>query len=129
MAHSMCRECHQLVSEEAKTCPRCGVARPVTDDPDAVFAGHRGRLTLVLVLLAIGITWIRHPGDSVQLGAITKICEPDAVDCIPTIAVMCPAPWSPESAKTGQLAPQPLSPREQEWCAANASRAPAELSR
>jgi hypothetical protein len=149
MGHRMCRECHQLVSEEARTCPRCGVPRPVvTRDPDAVFAGYRGGLTLILLLLAVEIAWIRYQvnqlagspmptpvaavdsilphapispplgRDSYQLGPMVKSCPPDDVDCVPMMPVMCPAPWSPES---GRPAPPPLSPREQEWCEANAA--------
>jgi hypothetical protein len=161
MGHRMCRECHQLVSEEARTCPHCGVPRPVvTHDPDALFAGYRGGLTLILVLLAVEIAWFRHQvkqfagspkptpvaavepflprapisrplgGDSVRLGPMVKRCSPAEVDCVPMMPVACPAPWSPESAKAGKLAPRPLSPREQEWCAANAvSRASEKLPR
>lgn len=158
MAHRMCRECHQLVSEEARTCPRCGVPRPVVNyDSDALFAGYRGRLTFILVLLALGITWIRYQvnqlagspkptrpvavdsilttdrisrplgRDSFQLGPMVKSCPRDDVDCVPMMPLACPAPWSPES---GRPAPRPLSPREQEWCEANATgRAPEELPR
>ena len=147
MGHRMCRECHQLVSEKARTCPRCGVPRPVvTHNPDALFAGYRGGLTLILVLLAVGITWVRYQlnqlagfpmstsvaaadsllldapssrplgRDSFQLGPMVKSCPPEDVDCVPMVPVACPAPWSPES---GRPAPRPLSPREQEWCEAN----------
>ena len=158
MGHGMCRECHQLVSEKAKSCPRCGVPRPVvTHDPDALFAGHRGGLTLILVLLGLEIAWIRYQvnqlagsplptqvtavdsflypapispalgRDSYQLGPMIKDCPPDDADCVPMVAVACPAPWSPES---GRPAPTPLSPREQEWCDANGSgRASKELPR
>ena len=147
MGLKMCRECHQLVSEEARTCPRCGVPRPVvTHDPDALLAGHRGGLTLVLVLVAVGVSWVRHQvtqligppvhtpvaaaesvlpqppisrqlrEDSFQLGPMVKSCPPNAADCVPMHPVACPAPWSPES---GKHAPRPLSPREQEYCEAN----------
>jgi hypothetical protein len=61
MGHGMHRECHQLISEEARACPRCGVRRPVvTHDPDALFAGYRGWVMLILLLLGAEIGWIRY---------------------------------------------------------------------
>jgi len=60
MGHRQCRECHQLVSEEARTCPRCGVPRPTAREEDTEwFARYRGALALALILLALEITWFR----------------------------------------------------------------------
>jgi hypothetical protein len=134
MGHVMCRECHRLVSERARACPYCGVSRPVvTRDPDGVFAGPRGKFTLITLLLTLGIAWFRHqvhqladspkplpvaPVESVQLGPVTKVCLPGEAGCVPVQAAICPEPWTPESGKVGASPPPP--PREQEWCAAHA---------
>jgi rRNA maturation protein Nop10 len=56
----LCRECHRLVSEEAKTCPRCGVPRPVaSEDETAWLVKHRGALLLALLLFGLEIAWFR----------------------------------------------------------------------
>jgi hypothetical protein len=144
MGHGMCRECHQLIREEARTCPLCGVRRPVvTHDPDALFPGYRGRVMLILLLLAAEIGWIRYQvkqfagpppavavdsilrhapippplgRESYQLGPRVKVCPPDDPDCVPMVPVACPTPWGPESRRP---APPPPSPGEPEWCEAN----------
>lgn len=137
MGHGMCRECHQLISEEARTCPRCGVRRPVvTHDPDALFAGYRGRVMLILLLLAAEIGWIRYqvkqfagpplstPAIAVDsilrpvpIPPVVKACPPDKADCVRVVPVACPEVWGPDS---GRPVPPALSPREQ-WCKAAGS--------
>jgi hypothetical protein len=158
MGHGMCRECHQLVSEEARTCPRCGVRRPVvTHDPDAWFAGYRGWVVLGLLLLAAEIGWIRYqvkqlvgppqstPGvvvDSVLRRApIPPQLERDSYQLGPMVKACPPndadcVPMMPVACPTpwgpqsGRPAPPPLSPREQAWCEANrAGRAPEKPAR
>jgi hypothetical protein len=101
-------------SEELSALPR----PVVTHDPDALFAGYRGGLTLILVLLAVEIAWFRYQvkqlagspkptpvaavepflpqapisrplgGDSVRLGPMVKRCSPAEVDCVPMMPGM-----------------------------------------
>lgn len=55
-----CRECHHFVSEEAPSCPRCGVLRPVVSEEDTGWIGrYRGVLLFVLVALAVEIALFR----------------------------------------------------------------------
>jgi hypothetical protein len=56
-----CRECRTFVSEEAPTCPRCGVRRPVVTDEDAGWFGkYRGAIALALVVGTLEIAWFRY---------------------------------------------------------------------
>jgi hypothetical protein len=55
-----CHECHQFVSEKARTCPRCGVPDPVVSDEDTGWVGrYRGALMLALMLLVAEVAWFR----------------------------------------------------------------------
>jgi hypothetical protein len=54
MSHQLCRECHHLVSEEARTCPHCGISGPRRPDE------ADGWLVLALILWALAIVWFRH---------------------------------------------------------------------
>jgi len=65
MSHIMCRECHHLVSEGAKTCPRCGISWPGrTEDADGWADGwivkYRGALLLAIILFGLELAWFRH---------------------------------------------------------------------
>ena len=61
MSQRSCRECHHLVSEEAKTCPYCGISRPgTTDGSDGWFGRHRGAFLLAVILLSLEVAWFRH---------------------------------------------------------------------
>ncbi len=61
MGHRMCRECHRLVSEEAKACPHCGVPRPgAPGDRESWASRYRGAIAVALVLLGVEIAWFRH---------------------------------------------------------------------
>jgi hypothetical protein len=110
MGHRMCRECHQLISEEAKTCPRCGVSRPVvTRDPDALFAGYRGGLTLILVLLAVEIAWIRH-----QVKQLAGSPMPPAVAAVDSFLPHAPITAGPQQRPSREESSKPV-PRPQAW--------------
>ena len=62
----------------------------------------------------------RFGGDSIQPGAVTKVCPPDEVGCVPVGAVACPAPPGLEAVPGATTTSVQLSPEEQAWCAANA---------
>jgi hypothetical protein len=55
-----CRECHRFVSEEARSCPHCGVARPVAPAEDLGWLGrHRAAVALALAALTAEIMLFR----------------------------------------------------------------------
>ena len=61
MSHVMCRECHKLVSDQAKVCPHCGISRPGrTPHADGWLARYRGALVLAVCLLGLELAWFRH---------------------------------------------------------------------
>ncbi len=57
----MCRECHKLVSDEAKVCPHCGISGPGrTAQTDGWLARYRGALLMAVCLLGLEFAWFRH---------------------------------------------------------------------
>ena len=66
MALKPCRECKEMVSTGAKTCPHCGVSSP-TGMPNAPGAGCLIAVVGILVLFAIG--WIMEPHPSTEPAA------------------------------------------------------------
>lgn len=61
MALKPCRECKQEVSTEAKTCPHCGVAKPVPLSEGAQLAGVG---CFILVLLGAGYCFYSVASDA-----------------------------------------------------------------
>jgi hypothetical protein len=64
----------------------------------------------------------RFGGDSLELGAVTKVCRADDVGCVPVAAVACPAPPGLDAMPGVAMSRIELSPEEQAWCAMNAGR-------
>ena len=91
MGHGMCRECHRLVSEEAKTCPGCGATRPVVTDQDAWFAKYRGALMLALVLLGVEVAWFRYQVNQLAGPPIPTLVAP--VDSFPGYRSLARGVW------------------------------------
>ena len=61
MSHRLCRECHHLVSEEAKSCPHCGISRPGRpDEAEGWLVRHRGAILLAVILLSLEVAWFRY---------------------------------------------------------------------
>jgi hypothetical protein len=57
----LCRECHKLVSEEARACPHCGVPDPADSEHSGSWVSkHRGTLALVFGLLGLEVAWFHH---------------------------------------------------------------------
>src|SRR4029453_16755664 len=75
MSHVMCRECHKLVSDQAKVCPHCGISRPGrTPHADGWLARYRGALLMGVCLLGLELAWFRH--QVMELNGPT-VSEPD----------------------------------------------------
>jgi hypothetical protein len=73
MPHRLCRECHRLVSDAARTCPHCGIAQPVAGDGSASRLRPYGSALLVgLALIWAGGLWFRY-----QLGQLRDLSAPE----------------------------------------------------
>ncbi|MDP1859702.1 MAG: zinc ribbon domain-containing protein [Gemmatimonadaceae bacterium] len=82
MAMGNCRECGKEVSSEAKSCPHCGVARPVPTDPKAAAIG-------CAVMLGIGVLfyWGVCSGPSTTPGYVSSAPAPAVSGCDAAAAV------------------------------------------
>jgi hypothetical protein len=60
MPHQMCRECHRLVSDAARSCPYCGIGRPVGEPGPFVHLRPFGSAFLLGIgLILVGGVWFR----------------------------------------------------------------------
>jgi hypothetical protein len=67
MSHVMCRECHKLVSDEAKVCPHCGISRPGrTAHADGWLARNRAPVLMAVCLLGLELAWFRYQVDQLN---------------------------------------------------------------
>lgn len=82
MGHRLCRECHHLVSEEAGTCPHCGISRPGrTEEADGWLARYSGVFLLAVILLILEVAWFRHQVS--QLSGPPTPTFPQAANTLP----------------------------------------------
>ena len=88
-----CRECHRFVSEEARSCPQCGVPRPVVPVDDIGWFGrHRGAVALAVVGLTAEI--MRFQSLAKQLDAPPSPPPPPAlVDSFPGYRSLARGIW------------------------------------
>ena len=96
MALGKCRECGQQVSNEAKTCPSCGVS-----DPYVKKKGMGFTMKAVLALIALGVLGnILAPRTKVAVPTDTSSAK------VPPEAVQSVAPPLPDVQKTVAIVPK-----------------------
>jgi len=81
-----CRECKKEVSTEAKTCPHCGVAKPVPPAPPSTAATLAGVWIVTLLLLGVGYCFYSSANETPRANdpearsvALVVACEQEAL--------------------------------------------------
>ena len=59
----------------------------------------------------------RLGGDSLEYGAVLRVCRPEDVNCVPVMAVACKLEWMGDSSRAAEAAAAGrLPPAAEAWC-------------